>query len=80
MERSKKGKTVYAKVGVWYDEEQGHIHITIPESGWFHTTVNANEGSKRCHKNLFAKLGRLLREQGAPTPPKDMTPDYDYDG
>ncbi|HRX75680.1 MAG TPA: hypothetical protein P5341_16335 [Hyphomonas sp.] len=79
MERSKTGKTVYAEIGVWYDEDQGHIHISIPKSDWFHTTVNANDGSKRCHKNLFAKLGRLLRDEGAPAPPKELTPDYRYE-
>lgn len=78
MELSKPGKSVYAQIGVWWDEEKGEIHLTVPNSGWFHTTVNAKDESIRCHKNLFAKLGRLLRDQGAPAPPKEMTPDYDY--
>lgn len=77
MELSKPGKSVYAEIGVWWDKETGQIHLTIPNSGWFHTTVNAKDGSIRCHKNLFAKLARLLREQGAPAPREDMTPDYD---
>jgi hypothetical protein len=76
MESSKPGKSVYARVGVWLNEDTGHIHLTIPGSGWFHTTVNANDGSIRCHKNLYAKLGRLLREQGAPAPSPELTPDY----
>jgi hypothetical protein len=76
MESSKPGKSVYARAGVWLDENTGEIHITLPESGWFHTTVNAKDDSKRCHKNLYAKLGRLLRENGAPAPDPSLTPDY----
>jgi hypothetical protein len=34
----------------------------------FHSTVNNNTGSKRCHPNLFGKLAKLLRENGAPHP------------
>lgn len=59
-------------------KKNGEIHLTVPNSGWFHTTVNAKDDSIRYHKNLFAKLGRLLRDQGAPAPPKELTPDYDY--
>lgn len=79
METSKPGNAVYAKVGVWFDEAKGEIHLTIPGSGWFHTTVNAKDGSIRCHKNLFGKLGRLLREQGSPSPDRKLTPEYPAD-
>ena len=79
MEASKPGNAVYAKVGVWFEEDTGQIHLTIPGSGWFHTTVNAKDGSIRCHKNLFAKMGRLLREQGVPAPDPSLTPDYPAD-
>lgn len=57
-------RTVYARFGVWYDKEQEMIHLTIPDSGWFHTTVSNNPQSKRFHANLFGKLQRLLAEQG----------------
>jgi len=40
----------------------------LPNSGWFHTTVNNNPTSKRGHPNLFAKLSRALKEAGAPSP------------
>ena len=68
MQRSKLGKTVYLKIGVWYDAEQGHIHMTVPDSRWFHTTLNPKPESKRGHPNLFGKLARCLREAGAPAP------------
>jgi hypothetical protein len=60
--KSAKGKTVYAHIGIWKKGEQ--IHITIPKEDWFHTTVNNNEGSERCHKNLYGKLKRLLEQYG----------------
>lgn len=64
----KGGNTAYLNVGIWYDADQGHIHITLPNSGWFHTTVNNNEGSKRGHPNLYGKLARALKEAGVPGP------------
>jgi hypothetical protein len=65
IEAAKGGsRTVYAKFGVWYDSKQGMIHMTIPGSGWFHTTVSDNPESKRYHPNLFAKLKRLLEQEG----------------
>ena len=66
---SQKGdKTVYLNVGVWYDAKTDQIRLTLPHSGWFHTTVKRNAESKRGHPNLFAKLARALKEAGAPHP------------
>jgi hypothetical protein len=62
------GNTAYLNVGVWYDQRTGHIHMTLPRSGWFHTTVTADAESKRGHPNLFGKLARALREAGVPGP------------
>lgn len=62
------GKAVYLNIGAWYDEKTGHIHLTLPHSKWFHTTVNADEGSVRCHKNLYGKLAKALNEAGVPAP------------
>jgi hypothetical protein len=31
--------TAYLNVGVWFKPETGHIHLTLPHSKWFHTTV-----------------------------------------
>lgn len=78
IRRSEKGgHTVYMEVGVWYDRETDHIHLTVPGSEWFHTTVNNHPGSKRYHANLFAKLARALKDVGAPNP--DVVPDEDDD-
>lgn len=57
-------KTVYARFGVWYDEDQRMIHLTVPGSRWFHTTVSNEPASRRYHPNLFAKLRRLLEQEG----------------
>ena len=57
-----KGKTVYATLGVWKEKEYGHIHITIPKEKYFHTTINNQTGSIRCHKNLYLKLRKLLKK------------------
>jgi len=62
------GNTAYLNLGVWYDRETGHIHMTLPHSGWFHTTVCNEATSKRGHPNLFAKLARALKEAGVPGP------------
>ena len=48
----KGGNTAYLNLGIWYEEPTGHIHMTLPNSGWFHTTVNNEVGSKRYHPNL----------------------------
>ena len=69
------GNTAYLNIGAWYDETTGHIHLTLPRSGWFHTTVNSEPGSIRCHKNLYGKLARALREAGVPAPPSHATDD-----
>ena len=57
-----KGKPVYAQVEIW--REGDIIHIRIPKEKHFHTSVNNKEGTLCCHKNLYNKLRRLLRENG----------------
>ncbi len=64
----KGGNTAYLNVGIWYDADQRHIHMTLPHSRWFHTTVTDDPKSKRGHPNLFGKLARALKEAGAPYP------------
>jgi hypothetical protein len=49
-EISKPGKSVYVRMGVWWDPDQGHIHLTAPGVEGFHTTLNNTPGSKRCHE------------------------------
>lgn len=69
IRRSERGdRTAYLNMGVWFDESTGQIHLTLPNSGWFHTTVNPDESSKRGHPNLYGKLSRTLKEAGVPGP------------
>lgn len=65
------GNTAYLNVGAWFNPETGHIHLTLPHSGWFHTTVVPDPNSKRGHPNLFWKLARALRDAGVPAPESD---------
>jgi hypothetical protein len=67
-ETSRPGKSVYMEVGVWWDAEQGHIHLTAKDVPGFHTTVSSDPDSKRGHPNLFEKLAKVLRDNGAPHP------------
>ena len=60
------GKTGQVTLGVWYDEEAGDIHLSIPGQGL--STVNGNATSKRGNPHLFNKLAKALRDQGKPHP------------
>ena len=64
MERS--GKTGQVTLGVWFDEEAGDIHLSIPGLGL--STVNGDPASKRGNPHLFNKLAKVLRDQGKPHP------------
>jgi hypothetical protein len=64
----KGGNTAYLNIGAWYNEKTGGIHLTLPHSGWFHTTVNDKPESKRGNPNLFGKLARALKVAGVPGP------------
>lgn len=69
------GNAAYLNVGVWFDAAAGHIHMTLPHSGWFHTTVVKDESSKRGHPNLYNKLARALKIAGVPGPAVDEADD-----
>jgi len=60
-------KTARLDVGIWWNPDTDHIHISA--KGLFISTVNAVDGSKRCHPNLYWKLARALRDLGKPHPP-----------
>lgn len=61
------GKTAYVQIGLWFDEEVGDIHLSLPGQGL--STVNGIADSKRGNPHLFNKLAKLLRDQGKPHPP-----------
>lgn len=67
------GKTGHVTLGVWYDEEAGDIHLSIPGQGL--STVNGDAASKRGNPHLFNKLAKALREQGKPHP--EIVQDWD---
>lgn len=77
MHTSKPGNSVYLDMGVWYDKQQGHIHLAARKVDGFHTTVNNDPSSVRGHPNLFRKLARVLRDAGAPCPDVDRKQDDD---
>lgn len=60
--RGGKPKTVYVDMGLWFDSDTGHIHMTLPTEQNFHTTVSNKKGL-RCHKNLYKKLMKVLRKE-----------------
>lgn len=61
------GKTAYPKIGVWFDENAGDIHLSIAGQGL--STVNGNPQSKRGNPHLFNKLAKALRDEGKLHPP-----------
>lgn len=65
---SRPGNAVYVEMGVWWDADHGQIRLTAKGVKGFHTTVSADPDSKRGHPNLFAKLAKVLRDNGAPHP------------
>jgi hypothetical protein len=69
IRRSEKGgNTAYLNIGIWYDASNGHIHMALPRSKWFHTTVTNDPDSKRGNPNLYNYLARALKAAGCPGP------------
>ena len=60
------GKTAQVTIGLWFDEESGDIHLSIPGHGL--STVNGDASSKRGNPHLFNKLAKILYDQGKPHP------------
>ena len=52
------GKTGQVLLGLWFDENAGDIHLSIPEHGL--STVNRNGASVRGNPHLFNKLAKVL--------------------
>ena len=71
MKRSKRGgKSVYInEVGVWWNQKNGNIHLTVQGVSGFHSTVIANPKNIRGNPNLYYKLAKCLRAVDAPYPP-----------
>jgi hypothetical protein len=60
------GRTAKVTIGLWFDEEAGDIHLSIPNHGL--STINTEVSSKRGNPHLFNKLAKVLRDQGKPHP------------
>jgi hypothetical protein len=61
------GKTAYPRIGVWFNEDSGHIHLEIAGHGL--STINDKAASARGNPHLFNKLAKALRDAGKPHPP-----------
>lgn len=63
-------KSIRFSIDIWWQADQGMIHIASTDAGTenFHTTVNDKDGSIRCHKNLFMKLAQVLEAAGKDFP------------
>ena len=72
--REGSGKTGQVTMGLWFDEQAGDIHLSIPGHGL--STVNGDALSKRGNPHLFNKLAKVLRDQGKPHP--EIVEDWDY--
>jgi hypothetical protein len=60
-------KTVYPKIGIWYKEADGEIHLSIEGQGL--STISSKPESERGNLHLFKKLAAVLRDAGVPHPP-----------
>ena len=58
---------MYFGIGVWFDAKRNRIRIQSDDAG-FITTVRADASLRRGHPNLFRKLAKVLRDNGAPAP------------
>jgi len=61
LQVSRKGNTVYTRVGFWHDARDGKIHMTfngIPDG---HVAVSDDPDKRQGHPTLFRKLERALR-------------------
>lgn len=67
MQKSKKGRSVYAEVGFWL-EKDGSIHLTIKGAPGAHVAVNRDPKQPNGHPTLFRRLAKLLEDEGAPAP------------
>lgn len=57
-------KTVYCKLGIWYNEASGRIHIATKDAPALISTISPNPALKRGHPHLFNQFARMLRANG----------------
>ena len=69
MRRSKSGKTVTLEIDIWWDAADKSIHIASNQSDTLIATVSNDPTKRRGHPKLFRELAKVLRDNGAPSPP-----------
>jgi hypothetical protein len=62
MRRSKKGGSVYTRIGVWRDKH-GAFHMTLEGVKGGHVAVTADPSKRNGHPALFEKLTRLFEDE-----------------
>ena len=60
--------TVYLNVGIWYDEQQGRIHLVTEGITGFHATISDDPSRRHGHPSLFRDLALCLAVHGAAAP------------
>ena len=69
MPKNDPAKTIRVEIGIWYNETDGKIRISVPSVPSFKlTTVNCDPGSRRGHPHLYETLAQLLRDRGVSAP------------
>jgi len=67
MKVSKKGKSVYADAGFWFEKDES-IHMSFKGVPGFHVAINADPKKPNGHPTLFRRLAKLLSDAGAKAP------------
>ena len=73
MRPSKKDKVVKTatlKISVWWNSEDGKIHLSSKDPK-FILTVGDNPEKKRGHPKLFRELTKVLKNAGVPAPEEE---------
>ncbi len=70
MASEERRRRISFPVTVWFDEASEEIFIARLTGKVFVTSVNRCAESERCHQELFERLAEVLREAGAPAPPR----------
>jgi hypothetical protein len=69
---SSKGNSVSFRIDVWYDQEEGTIHVASndpdPALSDFHIAVSNDKTKPHGHPSLFRRLTKLLNAHGPLAP------------
>lgn len=68
MAETTDGKTVYFRIGIWYDEDSGEIRVQSDEAESFMASVSRDPDSRHGDPSLYDHLAKVLRGAGAKAP------------